>query len=465
MSQSPDSSDAAPRAAIGAAPASPEHFRSLRPIDWENPHPLYVVWEITLKCDLGCKHCGSRAGHARDDELNTAQCLDTVRELSEMGVREVTLIGGEAYLREDWDIIARAITDRGMAVGITTGARNLTDERIQRAVDAGVQSISISLDGLERTHDAQRGARGAWRAATEAARKVAKTRMRLATNTQINRLSLPEVPALADLLVDLGSKAWQIQLTVPMGRGADRPDLLLQPWELAALFPVLVYIKREKLDAGGVKLYPGNNVGYFGPYEAALRHFGERGAHWGGCPAGKWSLGLEADGKIKACPSLPSEEYTGGMIGQRPIADVVYNSPELTFIKNRTREDLWGYCRECYYADVCKAGCTWTSQVFFGKPGNNPYCVHRSIEMEKRGVRETLVQIERAPGRPFDQGRFDIVEEPLDARPVSFSGFPLEHITAEDWKSGGVWTEEQLAAALAPKLAGPTRTSRLHIVT
>jgi radical SAM protein with 4Fe4S-binding SPASM domain len=206
-------------------------------------------------------------------------------------------------------------------------------------------------------------------------------------------------------------------------------------------------------------------VGYFGPYEAALRHFGERGAHWGGCPAGKWSLGLEADGKIKACPSLPSEEYTGGMIGQRPIADVVYNAPELTFIKNRTREDLWGYCRECYYADVCKAGCTWTSQVFFGKPGNNPYCVHRSIEMEKRGVRETLVQIERAPGRPFDQGRFDIVEEPLDARPVSFSGFPLEHITAVDWKSGGVWTDEQLAAALAPKLAGPTRTSRLHIIT
>jgi hypothetical protein len=34
-----------------------------------------------------------------------------------------------------------------------------------------------------------------------------------------------------------------------------------------------------------------------------------------------------------------------------------------------------------------------------------------------------------------------------------------------DWKSGGVWTDEQLAAALAPKLAGPTRTSRLHIIT
>ena len=124
--------DTAPRAAIGAALESSKdtHYRGLKPIDWANPHPIYVVWEITLKCDLGCKHCGSRAGHVRDHELSTERCLQTVDELAAMGVREVTLIGGEAYLRDDWDIIARAITDKGMAAGMTTGARNLTDERI-----------------------------------------------------------------------------------------------------------------------------------------------------------------------------------------------------------------------------------------------------------------------------------------------------------------------------------------------
>ena len=69
---------------------------------------MIAVWEITLRCDLACRHCGSRAGHGRPDELTTAECLDVVRQLAELGTREVAIIGGEAYLRDDWlDILAR----------------------------------------------------------------------------------------------------------------------------------------------------------------------------------------------------------------------------------------------------------------------------------------------------------------------------------------------------------------------
>src|SRR5262245_41154647 len=65
-----------------------------RPVD-QRVRPLYAVWEITLRCDLACRHCGSRAAHARPDELSTAECLDLVRQMAELGVREVTIIGGE----------------------------------------------------------------------------------------------------------------------------------------------------------------------------------------------------------------------------------------------------------------------------------------------------------------------------------------------------------------------------------
>src|SRR5207302_8074832 len=63
--------------------------------------PVYAVWEITLKCDLKCSHCGSRAGKARPSELTTEECIDVVRQLAKLGCREVTVIGGEAYLRQD----------------------------------------------------------------------------------------------------------------------------------------------------------------------------------------------------------------------------------------------------------------------------------------------------------------------------------------------------------------------------
>jgi radical SAM protein with 4Fe4S-binding SPASM domain len=415
-----------------------------------NPHPLYCVWEITLACDLGCKHCGSRAGPKRDGELTTAECLDVVAQLADMGVRLVTLIGGEAYMREDWDIIAAEIKRRGMVPSIVTGGRNFDADRVQRAVDAGVRTISVSFDGMQATHDAQRGVSGSWQSAVDTARRIADTPIQLATNSQINRLSMPELVGMADLLRELGSRAWQIQLTVPMGRSADRPQLPLQPYQLLELFPLLAWVKENVLKPHDIHLMPGNNIGYFGPYEDLLRYGGEQGTHWAGCPAGQWSIGVEADGKIKPCPSLPSDDWTGGYLPGDALADVVDTAPELVHLKGRTQDDLWGFCKTCYYADVCKGGCTWTAQCALGRPGNNPYCIHRAVEYEAQGKREVLVQAAHAPGRPFDYGRFDIrLEDLVEPTDASIGGIPLETVMGLRWNDPSVWTDDQIRAALS----------------
>jgi MoaA/NifB/PqqE/SkfB family radical SAM enzyme len=67
----------------------------------------YAVWEITLKCNLACIHCGSRAGDARTNELSITEALDLVAQMADLGIKEVTLIGGEAFMRPDWlEIVA-----------------------------------------------------------------------------------------------------------------------------------------------------------------------------------------------------------------------------------------------------------------------------------------------------------------------------------------------------------------------
>src|SRR5438105_15141290 len=96
-----------PRRSLPIAPVAPLGARDLplaaesRDVD-RRTRPIYAVWEITLACDLACRHCGSRAGRERPDELTTAEALDLVDQIADLGVKEVTLIGGEAYLREDW---------------------------------------------------------------------------------------------------------------------------------------------------------------------------------------------------------------------------------------------------------------------------------------------------------------------------------------------------------------------------
>jgi radical SAM protein with 4Fe4S-binding SPASM domain len=374
---------------------------------------VYVVWELTLRCDLSCGHCGSRAGKARANELTTDEALDVVQQLAEMGAKEVTLIGGEAYLREDWAVIARAIRDAGMDCSMTTGGRGLNAERARMAADAGIQSVSVSIDGLEATHDKQRGVRGSFRAALDAIGHVQTAGIQPSVNTQVNRLSLPEMDDVFALLVSRGVRAWQVQLTVAMGRAVDHAEWLLQPYEVLDVIPRIASYA-ERGPAHGLHVWPGNNVGYFGPHEATLRRNRVDG-HGTGCGAGMTTLGIEADGAIKGCPSLPTKDYVGGNVRDRSVRAIWDETSELRFTRDRTVDALWGYCRSCYYADVCRGGYTWTAHVLFGRAGNNPYCHHRALEMKARGLRERLVRVANAPGDPFDYGSFELVTEPFDA--------------------------------------------------
>jgi radical SAM protein with 4Fe4S-binding SPASM domain len=398
----------APRAerALRHLPLAPEARDSDR--GWR---PIYAVWEITLRCDLACRHCGSRAGRTRPDELDTREALDLIAQMAGLGVMEVTVIGGEAYLRDDWLEIVRAIRSAGMQCTMTTGGRGVTAERARAAAAAGLQSVSVSLDGIEATHDKLRGVTGSFQAALAAGRHLRAAGVGLSVNTQINKLSMKELPLVLETAIEIGARAWQIQLTAAMGRAADAPELLLQPEDLLELFPLLASLK-QRCDQAGVKLWPGNNIGYFGPYETLLRGTMRRG-HMASCGAGCTTLGIEANGAIKGCPSLQTVPWTGGNIRDASLQDIWERAAPLRYMRDRTADDLWGFCRTCYYADVCRAGCTWTGFSLFGKPGNNPLCHHRALEMRRQGKRERLVQVQPAPGVPFDHGRFEIVVEDI----------------------------------------------------
>ncbi len=405
-----------PRRDLPIAPRAPKGPRRLpladdvRAIDREY-RPIYAVWEVTLACDLACRHCGSRAGRARPDELTTDECLDLVDQLAELGCMEVILIGGEAYLREDWLQIIRRIVERGMQPLMTTGGRGLTRERARDAKQAGLISASVSIDGNEATHDRLRGVPGSYRAALDALNNLREAGVRVSANTQINRLSMTELPDVLETILAHGVHSWQIQLTVPMGRAADEPDVLLQPYDMLELFPIIARIA-DRCREQRVMLWPGNNVGYFGPVESKLHGTTARG-HMATCGMGRSGLGIEADGTIKGCPSLATATWAGGNIREHKLRDIWERAQPMRYTRDRTVDALWGYCRSCYYAEDCLAGCTWTSESLLGKPGNNPWCHHRALEHERKGLRERIVPAESAPGLPFDHGRFELIVEPI----------------------------------------------------
>ncbi|HUI96452.1 MAG TPA: radical SAM protein [Xanthobacteraceae bacterium] len=374
--------------------------------------PVYVVWEITLACNLKCRHCGSRAGHRRARELDTAECIEVVRQLAALGTREISIIGGEAFVRKDWLAIVRAIRDHGIDCTMQTGGYKLSAETIDAAADAGLQGIGVSIDGLEALHDRLRGVPGSYREAVRVLEHCRRIGLVASVNTQITASAMPELAALMDAIIAAGARYWQVQLTVAMGNAVDNADILLQPYELATLMPLLARLHSAGRERG-LTLLPGNNIGYFGPFDALWR--GPDRGHYPGCPAGQNVIGLEADGTLKGCPSLATERYGAGSVRETPIAELWAEHPALQFNRARGVEHLWGFCRSCYYAEVCRGGCTWTADSLLGRRGNNPYCHYRVLKLAERGLRERIIKLADAPMLPFATGRFALVEEPLRA--------------------------------------------------
>lgn len=401
----------------GAAGQSidPSDARSRRlPVAGPDFHPRYVVWELTLRCDHACTHCGSRAGVARPSELSTEEALRVVDEMAAMGTGEVVLIGGEAYLHDGFLEIVERLSERGVRPTMTTGGRGVTPELAREMSDAGLVRISTSVDGLEETHDLMRARDGSYADALRSIENVAAAGMVATANTNFNRLNHGELEPLYEVLRDAGAKAWQVQLTSPLGRAADRPEMLLQPYDLLDLLPRIAAAKERGLGEG-LLLMPGNNLGFFGPEEALLRSLRpEHGDHFGGCQAGRFVMGIESDGAVKGCPSLQTASYVGGTVRDKTLRELWDDAPELRFARERGVDALFGFCRECPYAATCLGGCTFTAHAFFGRPGNNPYCHFRAIDHRRRGLRERLVPLDPAPGEPFDHGLFDVVVEPFD---------------------------------------------------
>ena len=383
--------------------------------------PIYAVWEITLRCDHACAHCGSRAVKARPDELDRDELLDVADQLVRLGFREVTLIGGEAYLRPECAEVIERLADGGVRVTMQTGGRGFTRELARDLAQAGLSAVGVSIDGLEAEHDRLRNAPGSHRSALAALDAARAAGLITTTNSQINRLNRHTLTEMIHLFRDRGVRAWRGQLTVPMGRAADHPEWILQPWMILQVMDTLAALQLaevERVRAAGLppeaamRVQAGNNLGYYGPHEVTLRSRpGGEAAWWTGCKAGQYTIGIESDGAVKGCPSLPTRPYVGGNVRDLSIEELWRNDPVVGFTRDRTTDELGGFCKTCEYAETCTAGCSFTAHCTLGRRGNMPFCYHRATTLKKAGKRERLVRVEAAEGLPYDFGRFELVEE------------------------------------------------------
>ncbi len=161
------------------------------------------------------------------------------------------------------------------------------------------------------------------------------------------------------------------------------------------------------------------------------------------------AIGIESDGSVKADPTLPSEPYIGGNVRQRPLREIVEHAQQLTYNLGAGTAagtaHLWGFCRSCEFAELCRGGDTFTAHSFFDRRGNHPYCHHRALVQDRRGLRERLAPRMPASGRPYDNGVFEIIEE---GRDDPWPGTDPLRFTAEDIRWPPDWPADDGTAGV-----------------
>jgi radical SAM protein with 4Fe4S-binding SPASM domain len=348
--------------------------------------PRLAVWELTLACNLNCRHCGSRAGKARDDELTTEEALQLCADLAALKCRYLTLGGGEPLARSDWPQLAEKLVGLGVNVNMVSNGRAWDHNTTLTAKRVGLESVAFSVDGLEETHEYIRRVKGHWRHIFDVIEDCKKEGLTASVITTVNRRNLHELEALRDILTERGVARWQIQLGIPSGNMADYPDLVISPEDVLDMVPLVAKLCRERK---GPKVYPGHNVGYFGEPEEDLRDKGEAIPFWIGCNAGCSVIGIESNGNIKGCLSLPSamnnvDAFVEGNIRQQPLAEIWNRPGAFSYNRDFSIEKMQGFCRTCDYAEICRGGCAWTAFSHTGSRLDNPYCYYRQMKLKEQ---------------------------------------------------------------------------------
>lgn len=120
-------------------------------------------------CNLKCQNCqlwksNYRKLRGEDKEQIRKEDIYLIqKQLSKIGVKRISYIGGEPFLEENiYDIASNAISNSMKTAAVTNG-NALDKESIEKICEKNLfESIVFSLDGPENIHDFIRGKKGAF---------------------------------------------------------------------------------------------------------------------------------------------------------------------------------------------------------------------------------------------------------------------------------------------------------------
>lgn len=329
--------------------------------------PHSTLLELTLRCNMRCIHCGSAAGNTRDEELTTDEWRKVCNKLAELRCNQITLLGGEPLLRQDWYEIAQHIRNLGIKLTIISNGYTINKNVIDQFRKLEPYTIAISVDGATaEKHDSIRGMQGSFKRCIDSLTLLRNANLNTTIITTVHKMNLKDLPEIRNQILDR-EIAWQIQIANPIGRFPESLTLSKKEFYSLAMF---IASTRKQYSTKELPITAAHCIGY---HSSILPNviIGQ----WRGCQAGMRTLGIQSDGGIKGCLSLP-DDFIEGNLKENTIEEI-WNDPDFSSYNRKfTKDDLNDKCRNCSYGRTCRGGCLSVSTSLTGKKHADPYCLH-----------------------------------------------------------------------------------------
>lgn len=336
--------------------------------------PRSIDIDITTRCNLRCSYCYhfNSPGDVKDD-LPTAEWLTFFEELGKLAVMEVSLAGGEPFLRKDLVDLLQGIAENKMRFSIISNGTLITDTLAEEVASTHrCNTVQVSIDGSTAVvHDSCRGT-GSFKRAVAGIRCLQEHGIPVSIRVTIHHWNVQDLEHLAMFLLDeLELPSFSTNSAGYFGLCQHHSaDVYLTVEDRVAAMATLVSLEER---------YPGRITANAGPL-AEAKMFLEMeqalnqslpalkgGGYLTGCNCTWQSLAVRADGAIIPCTLLPHREL--GRINRDSLLEIWQNHPILHEMRNRSSIPLasFPFCSGCNYLPFCTGNCPAGAYAILGK--------------------------------------------------------------------------------------------------
>ena len=363
-----------------------EHGESVaaRPAAVRRGRGPVVIWNLTRRCNLACKHCYATSADVDfPGELETPEIFRVMDDLRASGVSVLILSGGEPLLHPDVFEISRRARDMGFYVGLSTNGTLVTERNIDAIEGIGYNYVGISLDGMRATHDLFRRRYGAFDESLRGVRLCRGAGIKVGLRFTLTGDNAHELGDLLQLMRDEGIDKFYLSHLNYAGRGNRNRCSDLHHRMTRRAMDLLFATCWQDIEQGSYREFVTGNNDADGVYLLlwAMRHLPDRVEalkrqlqRWGGNASGINIANIDNLGNVH--PDTMWWDYSVGNIRHRRFADIWADTsdPLMAGLKSRPRP-LEGRCADCRHLDICGGNSRTRAWQLTGNPwAEDPGC-------------------------------------------------------------------------------------------